>query len=192
MCLRALSIAHRSQRTVTARAVLRSILVVGLIPFVLLGLVVSVAKLYGLVRYDPAYFGGAYTTQYDSPGAVAKALESALQGNDQSLLAELQGLRWPNKFATSPTITWVQLWDRTDRYVTYLYFDMSLYEPYLHHIEEVRGRWVVSPPDVYCFVESGAYRNVFLIFSLVWWVSGVVTVALVYAFSTSERLGAQA
>ena len=175
----------------TTKAALRSILIVVLIPFVLLGLVVTVAKVYGLVRYDPAYFGETYNTQYASPGAVAKALESALQTNDQSLLAELQGLRWPAKFATSPTIAWVQLWERTDRYVTYLYFDVSRYEPYPHHIEEVRGRWVVSPPDVFHFVESGAYENVFLTFSLIWWASGIVTLGLVYLFSTSERLGAQ-
>ena len=175
----------------TAKAGLRSLLVVGLMPFVLLGLVVSVAKVYGLVRYDPVYFTETYTAQYDTPGALAKALESALQSNDPSLLAELQGLRWPAKFETSPTITWVQLWERTDRYVTYLYFDVSVYEPYPHHIEEVRDRWVVSPPDVYYFVESGAYKNVFLAFSLIWWASGIVTAGLVYLFSTSERLGAQ-
>jgi hypothetical protein len=157
----------------------------------LLGLVVSVAKVYGLVRYDPAYFGETYTTQYASAGAVAKALESALQTNDQSLLAELQGLRWPARFATGPTITWVQLWERTDRYATYLYFDVSRYEPYPYHVEEVRGRWVVSPPDVYYFVESGAYKNVFLTFSLIWWASGAVSMGVFYLFSTSERLGAQ-
>jgi hypothetical protein len=176
---------------VTAKVVLRSLLVVGLIPFVLLGLVVSVGKVYGLVRYDPAFFTESYTAQYDTPGAVAKALESALQTNDASLLAELQGLRWPANFDTSPTITWVQLWERTDRYITYLYFDVSVYEPYPHHIEEVRDRWVVSPPDVYYFVESGEYKNVFLTFSCIWWASGIVAVGLVYLFSSSERLGAQ-
>ena len=175
----------------TAKAALRSLLVVGLIPLVLLGLVVTMAKVYGLVRYDPAYFGQAYTVQYDNPGAVAKALESALQDNDRSLLAELQGLRWPATFATSPTITWVQLWERTDRYVTYLYFDMDLYEPYPHHVEEVRGRWVVAPPDLYYLVESGAYKSVFLTFSLIWWAACVVTLGVVYLFSTSERFGAQ-
>lgn len=175
----------------TAKAALRSLLVVGLVPFVLLGLVVTAAKVYGLVRYDPTYFGEAYTDLYDSPGAVAQALESALQTNDPSLLAELQGLRWPAKLDTSPTITWMQLWERTDRYITYLYFDMSGYEPYPHHIEEVRGRWVVSPPDLYYFVESGAYKNVFLTFSLIWWAAGTLTFALVYVFSTSELLGAE-
>lgn len=175
----------------TAKAVARSLLVVGLIPFLLLGLVVSVAKVYGLVRYDPVYFTERYTAQYDTPGAVAKALESALQTNDPLLLAELEGLRWPTRFNTSPTITWVQLWERTDRYITYLYFDVSVNEPYPHHIEEVRDRWVVSPPDLYYLVESGAYKNVFLTFSLIWWASGIVTVGLVYLFTISERLGAQ-
>jgi hypothetical protein len=176
---------------VTAKAAFRSLLVVVLIPFVLLGLVVTAAKVYGLVRYDPAYFGEAYAAKYDNPGAIARALESALQAKDLALLAELQGLRWPATFATGPTITWVQLWERTDRYVTYLYFDMSRYEPYPHHVEEVRGRWVVSPPDLYYFVESGAYKSVFLTFALIWWAAGVLTMVLAYLFSTSERFGAQ-
>ena len=175
----------------TAKVALRSLLVVGLMPFALLGLVVLVTKVYGLVRYDPACFTEAYLAQYDTPGVVAKALESALQTNDLALLAELQGLRWPAAFDTGPTITWVQLWERTDRYITYLYFDVSVNEPYLHAIEEVRGRWVVSPPDVYYFVESGAYKNVFLTFSLIWWVSGIVTVGLATLFSTLERLEAR-
>ncbi len=173
-----------------ARVALRSLLVVGLIPFVLLGLVVSVAKVYGLMRYDPAYFTETYRTRYGTPGAVAKALESALQIGDSSLLAELQGLRWPATFDTSPTIAWVQLWERTDRYITYLYFDVNVNEPHPHHFEEVRGRWVVSPPDIYYFVESGAYKHLFLSFSLTWWVSGMVTVGLVRLFATSERTGA--
>ena len=50
---------------------------------------------------------------------------------------------------------------------------------------------MVSPPDVYYFVESGAYKSVFLTFSLIWWASGLLTVGLVYLFSTYERLGAQ-
>lgn len=174
----------------TARVVLRSFLVVGLIPFVLLGLVVSVGKAYALVRFDPAYFAGTYLAEYHSPGAVAKALESALQTNDSALLAELQGLRWPAEFDTSPSIAWVQLWERTDRYTTYLYFDVSVNEPYPYHFEEVRGRWVVSPPDIYYLVESGAYKDLFLTFSLIWWASGMVTAGLVHLFMVSERPGA--
>ena len=175
----------------TVKIGMRSLLIMALIPFVLLGLVVSVAKGYGLVRYDPAYFTATYSAKYDTPGAVAKALESALQTNDRSLLAELQGLRWPAKFATGPTMTWVQLWERTDRYLTYMYFDVSLYEPYPYHIEEVRGRWVVSPPDVHYFVESGAFKKPFLYFSSIWWASAMVTIGLVYLHSTSERLERQ-
>jgi hypothetical protein len=174
---------------VTRKAALGSLLVVGLIPFVLLGVVVTVARSYGLVRYDPAYFTEPYLTKYNTAGAVAKALEVALQTDDQALLAELEGLRFPGRLDTSPTISWVQLWARTDRYITYLYFDVSAYKPYLHHIEERRGRWVVSPPDVYYFVESGAYKSVFLTFSLIWWTSGMLTAGLVYLLSMWERLG---
>ncbi len=174
----------------TVKAGLRSLLIVGLIPLVLLGLLVSAAKVYGLVRYDPAYFTETFRTQYDTPGAVAKALESALQGNAPSLSAELQGLRWPAVLDGSPAITWVQLWERTDRYTTYLYYDVSVNEPYPYHVEEVRGRWVVAPSDLYYFVESGSYRTPFLVFSLTWWTSGVVTMGLVHLSLTSERFGA--
>jgi len=172
---------------VTAKAVLRTLLVVALIPLVLLGLVVSVAKVYGLARHDPAYFTDAYRAQYDAPGAVAKALEAALQTGDWALLAELQGLRWPARFDTNPTITWVQLWERNDRYITYLYFDVSANRPYLHALEEVRGRWVVAPSDLSYFVGSGAYKKAFLTFSLIWWVSGVIAVGVAHLFSTLER-----
>jgi hypothetical protein len=173
----------------TPKAAFRSLLVLGLIPFVLLGLLVSVGKAYGLVRYDPAYFAEAYQVRYDTPGAVAKALESALQSGDTALLAELQGLRWPASFESSPAITWVQMWERTDRYVTYLYYDVSANRPYLYHMEEVKSRWVVSPSDLYYFVESGAYKTPFLTFSLVWWASGIVMMGLVYLSLASERPG---
>jgi hypothetical protein len=173
----------------TAKAAFRSLLVVGLIPFILLGLLVSVGKAYGLMRYDPAYFTETYQERYDTPGAVAKALESALQTGDRALLAELQALRWPSSLESGPAITWVQLWERTDRYVTYLYYDVSANTPYLYHMEEARGRWVVSPSDVYHFVESGAYKRWFLTFSLVWWASGIVMMGLVYLSLASERHG---
>ena len=175
----------------TAKVALRSLLVVGLMPFVVLGLLVSLVKVYGLVRHDPSYFSGTYRAQYATPGAVAKALESALQNGDLSLMAELQGLRWPSTFDTGPAITWVQLWERTDRYVTYLYYDVSTNEPYLYHMEEVRGRWVVSPSDLCHFIDSGAYKSRFLTFSLLWWASSLVTLGLVHLLSTSERFGAR-
>ena len=173
----------------TPKAAFRSLLVVGLIPFILLGLLVSVAKAYGLMRYDPTYFTETYQIRYDTPGAAAKTLESALQTGDAALLAELQGLRWPASFESSPAITWVQLWERTDRYVTYLYYDVSANRPYLFHMEEARARWVVSPSDMYHFVESGAYKRWFLTVSLVWWASGIVMMGLVYLSLASERPG---
>ncbi len=178
--------------TAVKRSVLlRSILVVVLPPLVLLGLVVSVAEIYGLVRYDPAYFTEAYTARYSTPTEVGSALESALQNGDGARLVELQGLRWPATFETSPDILWVMLWERTDRYLTYLYFDMQSLKAYPHYLEEVQGRWVVSPPDLYYYVQSGKYKSTFLLLALVWWASGAMTMAAVYLLSTSERLRAR-
>lgn len=173
----------------TTKAALRSFVVMALVPFILLGLLVSVAKVYGAVRYDPAYFAETYQVRYDTPGAVAKALELALQTGDTALLTELQGLRWPASFASSPAITWVRLWERTNRYVTYLYYDVSANRPYLHHMEEASDRWVVSPSDLHHFVESGVYKSWFLTFALIWWASGIVTMGLVHLSLTSERPG---
>ncbi len=175
--------------TAVKRAVLlRSILAVALMPFVLLGLVVSVVKIYGLVRYDPAYFSETYVAQHNTPIEVGRALESALQNGDRALLIELQGLRWPVAFETSPDILWIMLWERTDRYLTYLYFDMQTLEAYPHPLEQVKGRWVVAPRDLYYYVQSGEYKKAFVRLALVWWASGTATIAAVVLFSNSERV----
>ena len=79
------------------------ILLVVLLPLELAGLCALAIYAYGLVRYDPAFFAESYTAQYDTPGAVAKALESALQTSDPSLLAELQGLRLSLIHISEPT-----------------------------------------------------------------------------------------
>jgi len=170
---------------------LRWILVVVLAPFVLLGLVVLIAKIYGLVRYDPAYFTGTYVERYNTAGLVVKALESALQTNDQALLAELQGLRWPATFETSRNLVFIMLLERTDRYFTYLYFDTQTYERHPHYFEQVGGRWVVSPPDVYFYMRSGRWQGVFLPLAIVWWVLGTVVIVVVWLFRVSERLRAR-
>jgi hypothetical protein len=73
--------------------------------------------------------------------------------------------------------------------VSYLYYDVNANTPYLYHMEEARGRWVVSPSDIHHFVESGAYKRWFLNFSLVWWASGMVMMGLVYLSLASERRG---
>ncbi len=168
----------------------RWILAVVLVPFVLLGLVVLAVKVYGLVRHDPAYFTETYIARYDTAEAVVRALEIALQTDDRVLLAELQGLRWPARFKTSPSMAFIMLLDRNDRYTTYLYFDMQTYKRHSHYLEQVRGRWVVSPPDLYYSLHSGHWQQGFLQLAVVWWVLGTVVILAVGFARASERFRA--
>jgi hypothetical protein len=166
---------------------LRWVLIVMLLPFVLLGLIVLAVNAYDLVRHDPAYFAEPYLERYSTPGEAARILEGGLQTGDQALLTELQGLRWPAKFETSPDMIFVMRWERTDRYITYLYFDMQTYERYPHYFEKVDGRWVVAPTDVSYYMYSGQWRPVFWPLASVWWLLGAVAIGLVWLFRTSAR-----
>ena len=170
---------------------LRWILLVALLPFVLLGLIVLAVKAYDLVRHDPTYFTDSYLEQYSSPGDTARALEGVLQTGDEVKLAELQGLRWPAKFWTSPDMIFVMLWERTDRYITYLFFDMQTYERHPHYFEEVKGRWVVAPTDMTYYIHSGQWQRVFWPLAMVWWVVGFVAIGMVWLFRASARARAQ-
>lgn len=154
-------------------AVIRWILAVAVLPFAVLGLLVLAARLYGLVRYDSAYFAEPYLQRYRAPEAAVRALERALQTDDAALLTELQGVRWPGRFPTGPDIDFVMLWGRTDRYTLYLYFDRGTYERYLIPFEFVRGRWVVVPQDLYYLVHSGRVHRMFLPVAVAWWAVGL-------------------
>ncbi|HSJ55662.1 MAG TPA: hypothetical protein VLC95_00675 [Anaerolineae bacterium] len=143
-----------------------------------------------MIRYDPAYFAGVYREEYYEPAAVARALEGALQTGNQRLLAELQGLRRPVALETGRDIVFVMMWDRTDRYVTYLYFNNRTYERLPHHVMRVKGRWVVSPPDLNFYLQSGHWRNVFFPLAATWWIAGSLAVGFVWLVRASDRLRA--
>jgi len=154
-------------------------------------LLVLIVMAYGLVRFDPAYFTDTYLERYSTPGDTARTMEGALQTDDQALLAELQGLRWPAKFKTSPSMIFVMLWESTDRYMTYLFFDMQTYERYPHYFQQVKGRWVVSPADLTFYMQSGQWQRVFWPLAVVWWLVGIVALAIVWVFRASERARAR-
>jgi hypothetical protein len=170
---------------------LRWIALVVFTPFVLLGLLVLIVRAYGLVRFDPAYFTDTYVERYSTPGDAALRMEDALQSGDQALLAELQGLRWPAKFETSPSMVFVMLWERTDRYMTYLYLDMQTYERYPHYFEQVGGRWVVTPADLTFYIQSGQWQDIFWPLAIVWWLLGAVAIGIVWVFRASARARAR-
>lgn len=169
----------------------RWILLVLLAPFVVLGLLVVAVRAYDLVRYDASYFSGMYLEQYSAPGDVALALETALQAGDDALLAELQGLRSPVEFYTAPSIMFVMLWERTDRFTTYLYFDMQTYQRHPHYVEEVNGRYVVTPENLHYYLYSGQWKRVFYPLAIVWWLIGAIAIGLVWIFRVSESMRAR-
>lgn len=170
---------------------LRWALAVALLPLVLAGLFVLMVKTMGLVRYNPAYFSETYAERYDTPGAVTRALERALQTDDQALLAELQGLRRTAAFETGPSLIFVTLLERDDRYFTYLYFDTQTYKRYVHYVEQMEGRWVVTPPDAYYYLHSGRWLVVFSPVATVWWLLEIVVTLGVLVYRLSARLRAQ-
>jgi hypothetical protein len=169
---------------------LRWLLFVALLPLEILGLLVLVVQAYGLVRYDPRCFTPALVETYASPADTARLVESALQSGDKALAAQLQGRRWPAALPSSPSIKFVMLLKRTDRYITYLYVDMRDYERYPQHLEQVRGRWVVASQDLAFYLNSGQWRRAFLPLSIAWWAVGGLSLGLAWLLRTSERVRA--
>jgi hypothetical protein len=169
------------------RGILPWILVVAVLPFVVLGLLVVAVQLAARMRYDPGYFGQAYVEKYATPEAAVRALEQALQNNDERLIAEVTGLHRAARVQPSRRLIFVRLWERTDRYRTYMYFDQETYERYLYPFEQVKGRWVASPPDLYYTMHSGRWRGAFLPAALAWWVLGAVVIGTVWLCRGSMR-----
>lgn len=170
---------------------LGAVLVVLALPFVVLGLLVLGVKLHNLVRYDPAYFTSEYLQRYGRPSQVVRILERGLQIGNATLLTELQGLRWPSHFETGATISFVKLSERTGRYETYLYVDAYSYERYEHHLEQVRGRWVVAPEDLRYLLYSGQWKTFFFPAAVAWWVLGLSTLVFLWLLRRSASLRAR-
>lgn len=179
------------KRRVMAPAMkVRWVLIVVLLPLELLGFLTIGVQAYQWVRYEPGYFTPPFQERYAAPADTARLLETALQTGDAGLAAELQGLRRPAALPSSPTIKFVMLEERTDRYLTYLYVDMRDYARYPQHLERVRGRWVVAADDLAYYFHSGQWRRAFFTLSIAWWVVGGLGLGLVWILRTSERVRA--
>ncbi|HDQ72432.1 MAG TPA: hypothetical protein ENN19_10090 [Chloroflexi bacterium] len=162
------------------------------LPLVVAGVFTLAVKLHGLVRYDAAYFTAPYLERYKTPSDVAIALESALQNDDQALVAELQGLRRPVRFEkTGGGVILVMLWARDEPYLSYLYIDLRDLHRQTHYLEQVNGRWVVSPADIHYYFYSGRWKSVFLPIAIVWWLLELVTVVMWVVFTVAARVRAE-
>lgn len=166
----------------------RPVVVIALLPVAVLGLLISVTRGEGWMRYDPEYFTPVYLEKYATASATAKALEQGLQTGDPGLSTELQGLRRPRELPAGPDIELVMLWSRTTRYTTYLYVDRWTYQRYLYPLTQVRGRWVVAPEDIYYWMRSGRWRSLFLPVALTWWGLGFGMLGLRWLCHRSARV----
>lgn len=165
-------------------------LIVAFLPFALVGLMVLAMPLYARVRYDSTFFSASYLERYATADATARAFEQAMQRGDQETLAELYALRWHSAYRTEPSLSLIMLWERTSHYTTYVYLDRSTYERTLLPLEEVQGRWVVSPHDVYYYFRSGLWRGAFWVASGAWWLLGGLGIGTVWLLRSSARFRA--
>lgn len=138
-------------------------------------------------RYDPAYFSEGYSERYPRPGPTALALDRALRTDDDELLAELEGLRWTVPLETSPTLNLAVLVESDERYHYYLYFDTRTYDRHTHAVEEVRGRWVVAPPDAHFYLYSGRWLRVAGPVTVLWWFLELTVLLMRWIFRASAR-----
>ncbi len=159
-----------------------------LIPLLVVGSLAAYAARESGTRFDQVYFTPAYVERYNTPGAVAREWEAALQAGDPALVAELTGLRRPPRIEPNADVILTILLEVDDAgYFHYLYFDVQTYERLTQYIKEVNGRYVVVPEDLYFYWDSGQWRGVFAPISVVWWLILVVAGVATSLF----RVGAQ-
>jgi hypothetical protein len=161
-----------------------------LLPFMLLGLYGLVTQVYGLLRYDPAYFAPEYAQKYETPGSAARAVETALQTGDRPLMSELEG-RQAAKLAAMPDVIFVMLEGRTPRYSTYLYVNRDTYDRVRYHVEQVRGRYVVTPSDLYYYLHSGRWIDIFVPAAAGWWALEFAVLLALGFYRLSARMREQ-
>jgi hypothetical protein len=165
----------------------RWVLAAAFLPFAVLGLLVLAAEALEPFRYDPAFFAEPYLERYSTAAATVKAMERGVRRGEPALVAELQGLRWPARFHTSPGMAFVMLWERSGRYSVYLFLDRLTYQRYLIPFEQVQGRWVAAPADLHYYLHSGRWHGFFLAVAGVWWLLCAIGCGLFWLGRRSAR-----
>lgn len=160
---------------------------VAALPLVLSAIFALVVLVLSPFRYNPIYFSEAYAELYPQPGSTALALDQALRTGNWELLAELQGLRWTVPLDTSPTLNLTVLLESDDRYRYYLYFDTKTYDRHVYAIEEIKGRWVVAPPDAHFYLHSGRWLRVAGPVTVLWWFLEITVLLMQWVFRASAR-----
>jgi hypothetical protein len=156
----------------------RTFLVLLIAPLVVIGFAFMLAWVQSLVRYNPTYFTVEYQERFDSPQNLLNELEIALQTGDEALMSELQGTRFTTSdLVPRPNIRFVMLLDRHGSYTNYLFHDAVNFHRYMAYIKVENGRYVVVPPGLYYYFDSGKWNEVFVPPVVMWWSTLLVSTA---------------
>lgn len=161
-------------------------------PIVIIGILFIVYIIQGQTRYDPAFFTEEYLTQYETPGAVARALEPTLRNGDEELMHALLGTKsGPGVMESRQSLIFALLYDVDDKYFHYLYFDASDYTRHVQYVKELDGRYIASRSDLFFYMDSGEWQRVAGPVAMTWWVLVIVFTMGVYFYRAMARVREQ-
>lgn len=151
---------------------LRTIVITTTIPLALAALFVIPASLSGLpfLRFDAGYFTAEYNARYDAPADIVSGLEEALRSGDRAAYHELSGLRVAPIFPQSEDVRMVTLLERGDAYYSYLFWDATTLDRFEYNVEQINGRWVVSPADLSFYLRTGRWLRTWTPIAVGWWI----------------------
>ena len=143
-------------------------------------------------RYDEAFFTPEYLERYGNIGGLLDDLERALQTGDRELLAGVRGTRGkPRSFTPNPAMRFGVLLEKKGEYLNYLYYDATNYRRYHEPVRQVDGRYVVAQLDLYYFMDSGRWLEVWGPIAMLWWLVLLVATGSSWLYRTMERVRRQ-
>ena len=111
-----------------------------LLPFLIMGGILSAGFLQGLFRYNQDYFKPHYQDLYAAPNKLITDLETALREGDESLLAETQGTSKAEiKAGANPNLRFMIMIESSGKYLDYLFMDTSNYKRYPQHLKQLKA-----------------------------------------------------
>jgi hypothetical protein len=163
----------------------KGMLLLGLAPLLIMGILLAIGLLIGYVQYDPAYFTQDYVQRFQTPVSLLEELEQVIKYGDLSKVLELQGVRWPSHNITAiPNFQFSMFWHKDRKYQDYLYFNTSNYRRYIVHIKQVNGRYVWSPETLYYYVDSGRWVRTFFPILAIWWLALLLYIITTWIYRT--------
>ena len=154
-----------------------------LLPFLIMGGILSAGFLQGLFRYNQDYFKPRYQDLYAAPNKLITDLETALREGDESLLAETQGTSKAEiKAGANPNLRFMIMIESSGKYLDYLFMDTSNYKRYPQHLKQLNGRYVRVPEGLYYAVDSRQWTSTFFPLAVIWWLIMILFTTGVWFF----------